>query len=77
MSRRKWPHDATWSYTVRATPRQLTVWQRAADFCGTDIAVYLAHAGTKFAAILERRINRVMKQVDAEREQQKAKEREG
>ena len=67
MSRRKWPHDASWSFTVKATPRQLTVWQRAADFCGTDIAVYLAHAGTKFSAILERRIRRVMKEVDAEK----------
>ncbi len=67
MSRRKWPHDATWTFSVRGTSEQLTYWRRAADFCGTDIAVYLAFAGVKYAKTLERKINRVMKEVDAEK----------
>lgn len=68
MSRRMWPYDADWKFNVRATVKQVTVWRRAADFLGMPIPVYLAHAATRYAKNLERRVNRIMKQVDRERE---------
>lgn len=71
MSRRMWPWDAEWKFNVRATLKQVTVWRQAANFLGMPIPVYLAHAGTRYAKNLERRVNRVMKKLDQEKERER------
>lgn len=65
-----WPHDATWNYTVRGTVRQITAWHRAAEFLGIPVPVYLATAATRYAKNLERRVNRIMKKLDQEKQEQ-------
>lgn len=63
MSRRVWLKDADWTYTVRATVRQLTVWQRAADFLGLSIPVYVATAATRYGQSLERKVTRALRRA--------------
>lgn len=48
--RRIWPHDATRTITVRATPEQVFAWDRAARACALpSIGVYLSRSGDRCA----------------------------
>lgn len=54
--RRIWPHDATRTVTVRATPEQFFAWGDAARACGfKSAAVLLSRAGDWYVSELKKR----------------------
>ena len=57
--RRRWPHDATRTVTVRATSAQVIAWSDAARACGLpNAAVFLSRSGDRCVEALKEREGR-------------------